>query len=121
MTVAWTSSLDGPLGTGDHLVTRVLSAGEHQLTATATDGAGGVGSASVTVTVDAATALPRLDADGFDAAVSALRDGPARLADLEPATSGGRSVAWGAGALGVVAMLAAAVAVRRGRAARSRP
>jgi hypothetical protein len=46
----WTSSLDGLLGSGD-MVEAVLSLGTHTVTATATDGALGMGSARIRVTV----------------------------------------------------------------------
>jgi hypothetical protein len=46
----WTSSQDGVLGTGE-MVDAVLSLGTHTVTATATDGALGMGSARIRVTV----------------------------------------------------------------------
>ena len=53
-TVFWSSDLDGPLGTGAHLVidSGGLTAGIHTFTATATDSSNMAASASVTVTVD---------------------------------------------------------------------
>lgn len=52
--VRWTSSLDGPLGTGASLPVTTLSAGRHTLTAEAFDRAGNTASASVQVVVAAA-------------------------------------------------------------------
>ncbi|MEM1085023.1 MAG: Ig-like domain-containing protein, partial [Verrucomicrobiota bacterium] len=49
--VSWASSLDGAIGSGASFSTTALTAGVHVLTATATDGAGLTGVASVTVTV----------------------------------------------------------------------
>lgn len=49
--VRWRSSLDGDLGFGPRLEAVDLSLGEHRLTCTATDGAGHVGSESVSVLV----------------------------------------------------------------------
>ena len=49
--VDWTSSLDGPLGTSDSLTVPTLSAGNHRLSATATDSRGVTATATVTITV----------------------------------------------------------------------
>ncbi len=49
--LAWSSSLDGPLGQGAQLSTAALSPGVHLITAQADDGQGGVAADSVTVTV----------------------------------------------------------------------
>jgi len=49
--VDWTSSLDGPLGTGGSLTVPTLSAGNHSLSATATDSRGVTATATVTITV----------------------------------------------------------------------
>ena len=50
--IAWTSSLDGAIGTGESLTTSGLSVGSHTITATATDGAGKTGTATVTIAVN---------------------------------------------------------------------
>lgn len=50
--LAWTSDLDGQLGTGGSVARSDLSAGTHTVTLTATDTQGGQGSASVTVEVN---------------------------------------------------------------------
>jgi hypothetical protein len=49
--LAWTSSLDGALGTGDSIETATLSVGDHTVTLTGTDSEGLAASASVSVTV----------------------------------------------------------------------
>jgi hypothetical protein len=46
----WTSSIDGPIGTGGGF-SRVLSAGTHNITATVTDSGGKSSSVSVTITI----------------------------------------------------------------------
>src|SRR5581483_568808 len=51
--VAWTSSLDGPLGAGTALDVPLARSGTHVLTATVVDAGGKVTSASVRVVVDA--------------------------------------------------------------------
>ncbi|PKB83944.1 MAG: hypothetical protein BZY88_01145 [SAR202 cluster bacterium Io17-Chloro-G9] len=48
--LAWTSSIDGDIGTGGSFYT-TLSDGDHTITASATDGGGKTGSASVSVSV----------------------------------------------------------------------
>ena len=49
--ITWTSSIDGTLGDDAKTVVPPLSPGKHVITASATDGTGRTGSASVTVTV----------------------------------------------------------------------
>lgn len=49
--LAWSSDVDGSLGTGEQLSTSGLSAGDHVVTLTATDSQGQTGSDSVSVTV----------------------------------------------------------------------
>src|SRR5206468_4288008 len=51
--VAWTSSRDGAIGTGGSITLSTLSAGTHVITASATDGVGKTGRATITVLVDA--------------------------------------------------------------------
>jgi hypothetical protein len=63
--LAWTSSLDGPLGTGPALVRFTLSPGTHAITAAATDQGGHVGMASITVHVRPASAAFRALADAY--------------------------------------------------------
>ncbi len=49
--LAWSSSVDGPLGSGSPLSSNTLSPGTHTITAAVTDGGGLTGEASVTATV----------------------------------------------------------------------
>lgn len=49
--LAWSSSLDGDLGTGASMSTAVLSLGAHTITLTATDGEGATGTAQIALTV----------------------------------------------------------------------
>ena len=49
--LAWSSSIDGPLGTGDSLTVPRLSAGAHLITLRGTDGQGAAGDASTLVIV----------------------------------------------------------------------
>jgi subtilisin family serine protease len=49
--LVWTSSLDGPIGTGGAFY-KVLSDGTHTITAAVTDSVGAAGSASITITVN---------------------------------------------------------------------
>ncbi len=51
MALAWSSSLDGPLGTGSPLLTTTLTAGTHALSCIVTDSGGNTGSATVSLTV----------------------------------------------------------------------
>ena len=53
--IAWTSSLDGPIGTGGGFSLTTLSVGTHTITATVNDANGGSDSASVSITVNANT------------------------------------------------------------------
>ena len=51
--LSWSSSLDGPIGSGEAFTLSSLSVGAHTITASVTDSHGGTGSASVSVTVNA--------------------------------------------------------------------
>ena len=51
--LSWSSDLDGPLGTGGSLTTSSLSLGTHTVTASSTDSGGLVGTAQVTLTINA--------------------------------------------------------------------
>lgn len=55
--VVWSSSSSGQLATGANATASLSQAGNHVLTVTATDSAGGVGSASINITIVSATAL----------------------------------------------------------------
>lgn len=56
--LAWTSSIDGGLGTGASLTVTTLSVGAHTIALTATDAQGLAASASIAVTIDPAPQLP---------------------------------------------------------------
>jgi hypothetical protein len=73
--IAWTSDLDGNLGTGATLST-ILSIGVHSLTASITDSGGGEASDSVTITVGPAPAdsIEIVDADSEFVDVSLALD-----------------------------------------------
>lgn len=49
--IAWTSSIDGDIGSGDSFSSSTLSDGEHTITASVTDSGSKTGSASVNITV----------------------------------------------------------------------
>lgn len=51
--LTWSSSLDGPIGSGGHVTVSSLSVGRHTITARATDSFGNVGSAAITVIISA--------------------------------------------------------------------
>jgi hypothetical protein len=55
--LAWTSSLDGAIGSGGSFATSALSVGTHAVTASVMDSGGLQGSATITVTVNAAGAM----------------------------------------------------------------
>jgi len=50
--LAWSSDVDGPLGTGGTFATSALSVGTHVITASITDSGGQTGTASITITID---------------------------------------------------------------------
>jgi len=62
----WTSSLDGPIGTGGSF-TRTLSAGTHTITASVTDSGGMTGTTSVAITVNDSTLQPPAAPSGLKA------------------------------------------------------
>jgi glucose/arabinose dehydrogenase len=66
--LAWSSSLDGALGSGSPLIVATLSVGQHTITLRATDNAGAHTDASVTLTITAAAALTL----GFDTIATGL-------------------------------------------------
>jgi hypothetical protein len=89
--IRWTSSIDGDIGTGAELRTRDLSPGEHEITASAIDADGLVGTATLVVTVDASVVAPRAGpelegaVDRIFAALAAGQD-PAPASPKEPGT-----------------------------------
>ncbi len=74
--VAWTSSVDGSLGTGRSLVATGLSAGTHLITVSVTDSAGQVASDVVEIGVDAAIALALPGPTETEAIIAAFARGP---------------------------------------------
>ena len=50
--LAWTSDVDGSIGSGASFATSTLSAGVHVITAEVTDSGGAVGSATITITIN---------------------------------------------------------------------
>ena len=56
--LAWTSSLDGQIGTGSSFAHSALAVGAHTITLTATDSDGVSGSATISVTVTSSTPPP---------------------------------------------------------------
>lgn len=84
--LAWSSDVDGPLGTGSELHLRDLSPGLHTLTLAARDSAGQTGTATVHFAVDPAVVRWRPSADeqaALDAVLSAA-GGPAEPAEAPP-------------------------------------
>jgi hypothetical protein len=63
-TLAWTSNLEGSLGTGG-TVTRVLRDGVHTITASASDSGGRSGSDTITVTVASAASTSTVSSIGY--------------------------------------------------------
>ena len=55
--LAWSSDLDGALGTGASVTTSALSVGTHTITASATDSLGATGSSTITLTVNGPPAV----------------------------------------------------------------
>ncbi len=55
--LAWTSSVDGAIGSGGSFSTSALSVGTHTITAAVTDSGGLPGSAAITMTVNALTSV----------------------------------------------------------------
>jgi hypothetical protein len=72
--LAWTSSLDGPIGSGASFVTSSLSCGVHSIDASVTDSGGRSGSDAITVAVTGAVAVP-VAVDNFSFETPALADG----------------------------------------------
>ena len=55
--LAWTSSINGAIGSGGSFSTSALSVGTHTITASATDSGTLTGSASITITINAASGI----------------------------------------------------------------
>ena len=56
--LVWTSSINGPIGTGTGFSTSTLSVGTHTITLTATDSKGATGTATITITVTSSAGQP---------------------------------------------------------------
>ena len=56
--IAWSSDIDGAIGTGASVLTNAISAGEHIITATVTDSGGLPNAATITLTVNAVNQPP---------------------------------------------------------------
>jgi hypothetical protein len=103
-TIAWTSSLDGFLGTGSPLAVSTLSSGTHQITARVIDAGGKSAAASVGVVIDAAPSVVlTAPLDGLTASPG---DPVTMVATASDAEDGdlGAAVAWASdldGPLGV--------------------
>lgn len=116
--LTWRSSLDGELGTGTELEVDGLSAGEHEISVTATDSHDAITAARFTITIDGTTIAEAPDpavaaqvddlfaryAEGADLAASAVAEvgGPGGT-DLPwlPIALGGGVLLAGAGALAI--------------------
>ncbi|MGH2488558.1 MAG: hypothetical protein ACRDFR_02935, partial [Candidatus Limnocylindria bacterium] len=84
--IAWSSSLDGELGTGTELVVDSLSAGRHVITATATDSDGLTDTSSFELVIDPDVVQPQPD-PAVEAAIEDLFD--ALAAGEDPSAVGG--------------------------------
>jgi hypothetical protein len=102
-TIAWSSSVDGKLGTGAVLTEVSLSAGNHTVTASAT-GAGGVaGSASIAVRVNAApTVAVTAPDDGIAADQGQAVTFSANVTDAEDGSLSGAAIVWTSDLAGVI-------------------
>jgi hypothetical protein len=72
--LVWESNLDGEIGAGGNF-TRVLSDGNHTITAAVTDSAGQTGSDSISITVGSASEPTTVSVGGFTYATTGGRDG----------------------------------------------
>jgi hypothetical protein len=84
--LAWTSSLDGTMGSGGSVTTSSLSLGDHTITASVTDAGGAPASAAISVTVNAVgsgTVQVRVAAGADDAEESASGAMAVGSSDLE--------------------------------------
>jgi hypothetical protein len=109
--LVWTSSLDGPIGSGASVATSALRPGTHTITAAASDRGGRVGQAQLTLVVRPANVPPVVTIQVPAAAESLLAGKPVLLAasagDVEDGDLGA-AVRWTssvAGALGTGAIL----------------
>jgi len=99
--LAWVSSVNGPLGTGASATTSALSVGRHTITLTATDSKGAKGVATILVTITTAsttnhppTAAITAPASGATFASGASITFAGSGSDAEDGTLGGASLVW---------------------------
>jgi PKD repeat protein len=96
--LAWSSSLDGPIGQGASFSTSLLSVGAHQITLTARDSAGDSGAARVGITVLAANQAPVAaisgPADGSTFAAGTTVQLRGSATDPEDGALNGASLTW---------------------------
>ncbi len=93
--LVWSSSVDGPIGTGTSVSTAALSVGAHLITLTATDTHSGVGTDSVNITVNAvpvASITSPSDGTSFNALDTIAFTGTG--SDTEDGTLSGASLVW---------------------------
>jgi hypothetical protein len=88
--VAWSSSLDGDLGTGTELEVDDLSAGKHEITVTATDSHDAVTASRFSISIDGASGAGEVPAEvvaAVDDIFAGHADGADLAADVAPGPS----------------------------------
>lgn len=111
--ITWTSSMDGELGTGTELEVDDLSAGDHEITVTASDSYDALTAARFTITVDSSLPAPAVPEELTQTVASLFAryaDGE-DLAAVESASAGGEWSVLPIAALAAVAIGAVGVGV----------
>jgi PKD repeat protein len=93
----WQSDLDGVLGSGERLTRSDLSTGTHRITLSATDPAGGSGTASISISIvenQPPTATIATPADGAQFLALEQVDFAGSATDFEDGTVTGSELAW---------------------------